>query len=319
VGKAFQFYPEAASSYAGQIDNLYFFLVALTVVMTLGIGAVALFFFVKYRRRSESECPEEIEGSLVLEITWSVIPLIICLGIFFWGTNIYMGMVKAPADSVPVYVVGKQWMWKLQHPDGRREINELHVPIGQNTRIIMASEDVLHSFYVPAFRTKMDVVPGKYTSLWFRPTKVGTYRLFCAEYCGTSHASMNGWVHVLSEADYAAWLSGNVANESMEEAGERLFTENKCNTCHAATGSTQLGPSLSGIYGESVTLQNGRTVTVDDAYIRESILQPLAKIVTGFNPVMPTYETQLSEQQIMQIISYIKTLKPADGEEGGHE
>lgn len=318
MDKIFPFYPEAASSYAGQVDALYWFLVVLTVVMTVGIFAAAIFFFIKYRRRSEDEIPDEIEGSLKLEIIWTVIPLIICLGVFFWGTHIHMGMVKAPEDAVPVYAIGKQWMWKIQHANGRSEINELHIPLGQAVKMIMTSEDVLHSFYIPAFRTKMDVVPGKYTSLWFRPIKTGTYRLFCAEYCGTSHAAMKGWVHVLTPAEYERWLGGNVANESMEAAGQRLFTESKCNTCHAA-GPSALGPSLNGVFGKQEQLANGQTVTVDDKYIRESILNPRAKVVAGYQPVMPTYEGQLNEQQIMQIISYIKTLAADDAAKGAQK
>ena len=257
MDKIFPFYPEAASTYAGDVDLLYFFLVALTTVMTLSIFAAAVFFALKYRRKSESERPKEIEGNLKLELLWSIIPLLVCMLIFFWGTRIYMNMVQQPKDALPIYVVAKQWMWKIQHPDGRAEINELHIPVGQKFRLIMASEDVLHSFYIPAFRTKADVVPGRYTGLWFEANKIGTYRLFCAEYCGTSHAAMKGWVHVMSPADYEDWLGGNVANETMEQAGERLFAERKCNTCHSSQ-SGSLGPALEGVYGSQALLDNGQ-------------------------------------------------------------
>ncbi len=318
MDKIFPFYPEAASTYAGRVDALYFFLAAMTTVLTLSIFGIAVFFAIKYRRRSEDERPKAIEGNLKLELLWSGIPLIVCMGIFFWGTRIYMEMTQTPKDALPIYVVGKQWMWKIQHPDGRGEINELHIPIGQKFRMIMTSEDVIHSFYIPAFRSKADVVPGRYTSIWFEATKVGKYRLFCAEYCGTSHSAMKGWVHVMTPADYEDWLSGNVANESMDQAGERLFAERKCNTCHSGEPGA-LGPSLNGIFGTEVLLDNGQTVLADDKYMRESMLNPRAKMVQGYGAIMPTYESQLNEEQIMQIISYIKTLKAEAGTEGAHE
>jgi cytochrome c oxidase subunit 2 len=206
-----------------------------------------------------------------------------------------------------LWVVGKQWMWKIQHPEGRREINELHVPLNQPVRLTMTSEDVIHSFYIPAFRVKMDVIPGRYTSLWFQATQPGEYHLFCAEYCGTKHSGMIGKVTVMEAADYERWLSGKPSNETMEQAGERLFVQNNCNTCHHSRADAR-GPLLDNVFGKPVQLETGGTVLADEAYVRESILNPAAKVVKGYRPVMPTYQGQISEESVMQLLAYIKSL-----------
>lgn len=305
------FSPEQASTIAGSIDAVYLYIVAITVFFTALIYALAVYFSVKYRRRSPDEIPGYIHGHNMLEITWTIIPLIISMTMFIWGTVVFFKYARPPQDAQEIFVVGKQWMWKIQHPSGKREINELHVPLGKPVRLKMTSEDVLHSFYIPAFRVKMDVVPGRYTSLWFEPSKVGSYHLFCAEYCGTEHSGMIGTVHVLPQDEYQKWLeTGAAANVPVTVSGEELFKTLNCTTCHNSTPSA-LGPSLNGIYGKSVQLADGSTVTVDDKYIRRSILKPTDQVVAGFAPLMPSYEGQVNEEQIMLIIEYIKGLKEA--------
>lgn len=303
-------FPEAASTMAGKVDALYFFLVAVAVFFAALIFISLTVFALKYRRRSETEVPPSIHGSTPLEIAWSVIPLGLVMIMFAWGAKLYFDEYnEVPPDAEEVYVVGKQWMWHIQHANGRREINELHVPVGRPIKLIMASEDVIHSFYIPAFRLKKDVVPGRYATIWFQATKPGRYHLFCAEYCGTGHSKMKGWVTVMEPAEYQAWLSGGVVGESMEAAGERLFNQLGCNTCHRADG-TGRGPSLVGVFGKPVRLLSGETVIADEAYIRESILNPNAKIVAGYpSPtIMSTYQGQISERGILQIIAYLKSL-----------
>jgi cytochrome c oxidase subunit 2 len=234
------------------------------------------------------------------------------MSIFVWATDVYFKQYRMPKDALEVYVVGKQWMWKIQHTTGQREINELHVPIGRPVKLIMGSEDVLHSYYIPAFRVKADVIPGRYNTMWFEATRAGTYHLFCAEYCGTKHSGMIGSIIAMEPADYQTWLAGGPAEDSPVAAGEKLFQSQGCASCHQA-GPTQRGPSLAGILGHEVKLQGGGTATVDDAYLRESIVLPQAKIVEGFAPIMPTFQGLLSEEQLLQLIAYVKSLKPAEG------
>ncbi|HEY0554484.1 MAG TPA: cytochrome c oxidase subunit II, partial [Thermoanaerobaculia bacterium] len=231
------------------------------------------------------------------------------LTMFTWSARVYFDMVRPPDDAAEVYVVGRQWMWKLQHTDGQREINAMHVPVGQAIRMKIASEDVIHSFYIPAFRIKQDAVPGRYTSIWFKATKVGTYHLFCAEYCGTEHSRMIGSVIVMEQKDYETWMAGGTPGKSMVASGADLFTSLACVTCHRASpGVVQRGPKLEGVYGSQVKLADGRTVTADDNYIRESILNPTAKVVAGFDPVMPTSQGQITEEQLSQLTAYIRSL-----------
>ncbi len=304
----FPLFPEQASSYAHQVDALYFATVALCLFFATLVTVLVVVFAIKYRRKSPDEVPRQIAGHLGLELFWTAIPLVLAMGMFVWATVVYFHLVTPPTNTLEMYVVGKQWMWKLQHPEGKREINELHVPLGQPVRLTMTSEDVIHSFYIPAFRIKKDVLPGRYTSLWFEPTKVGQYHLFCAEYCGTEHSRMIGLVHVMEPKDYENWLTGGVANEPMEVAGQRLFEQYACHTCHKMDGQGR-GPSLIGVFGKSVALQNGSSVVVNEAYIRESVLTPAAKVVAGYQPIMPTFKGQVSEEGIMQLIAYIKSLK----------
>ncbi len=302
------FLPVAASSIAPEVDHLFWYLSIVSIIMTALIFLTIFVFAIKYRRRSPDEVPKPIHGSLRLEITWSVIPFLVMLTFFWWGAEIFFANASPPANAMDVYAVGKQWMWKIQYPEGQREINELHVPIGRPVKVTLASEDVIHSFFIPAFRVKHDVVPGRYDTMWFTATKPGRYHLFCAEYCGTEHSGMVGWVTAMNPADYENWLSNGGADGSMAQQGEKLFQQLGCSTCHLLDQQGRC-PILRGVYGSHVQLADGRSVIADDAYIRESILNPNAKIVAGFRPdIMPTFQGQISEEGILQLIVYIKSL-----------
>jgi len=303
------FAPDQASTVAGTVDELYTFLVGLTIFFSVLITALIIFFALKYRRRSEDEYPRPIEGSMKLETVWIVIPFFIVMVIFVWGASVYFAVFRPPEDALDVYVVGKQWMWKFEHPDGQREINELHVPIGRRVKLTMATEDVIHAVYVPAFRLKADVVPGRYTSIWFEPTKPGRYHLFCAEYCGTRHSGMIGWVEVMTPADYQTWLSGGSGEESLAVRGQKVFMSLACNSCHRSDGSGR-GPVLDGLFGRSLELEGGQRIVADENYIRESILNPKAKVVSGYQPVMPTFQGLVGEEQLLQLVTYVKSLSP---------
>lgn len=304
----FDFFPEQASTLAGEVDALYLFCVAMTAVFTIMIPAVILFISLKFKRTDEDYVPKPVHGSLPLEIAWSVVPFVVTMVLFGWGAWVYFEYSSPPPNAMDVHVVGKQWMWKIQHPEGKREINELHIPVNQPVRLIMTSEDVIHSFFVPAFRVKRDVVPGRYQTLWFEATKTGEYHLFCAEYCGTEHSLMTGKVVVMSPADYDEWLSTDEQDgaETPVAAGERQFSEFRCDSCHNSAGGN--GPSLDQLYGSQVALADGSRTVADEAYIRESILDPRQKTVDGFGPIMPTFQGQITEEQVFELISYIKTI-----------
>jgi cytochrome c oxidase subunit 2 len=299
-------FPEVASTFAGDVDALYLFLVGLSAFFSLLIAGLVIYFAVRYRRRHPREIGVREGGStMALEVAWSVIPLVISLGIFVWGAAVYFELVRVPANTLDIYVVGKQWMWKFQHADGRQEINELHVPVNRAVKLTMTSQDVIHDLFVPSFRTKADVIPGRYTTLWFEATRPGRYHLFCAEYCGTQHSGMVGWVYVLEPAEYQAWLSGGAGQGSLAEAGARLFGELACNTCHLPDSAGR-GPILDGLFGKDVRLASGDTVAVDEAYLRESILNPQAKITAGYQPIMPAFQGLISEEGLLQLIEHIK-------------
>ncbi|HEX5081476.1 MAG TPA: cytochrome c oxidase subunit II [Blastocatellia bacterium] len=306
------FFPEQASNFAFEMDLFYLFLVGVTVFFTLLVAVAATYFLIRYRRRSRGEVPEQIEGNLKLEILWTVIPFLISMFIFAWGAKLYYQAYTPPKDALEIFITGKQWMWRAQHPDGQREINELHVPLGRRIKLTMTSEDVIHAYFIPAFRTKTDVVPGRYTTSWFTPTKVGTYHLFCAEYCGTQHSGMIGKVVVMEYSDYQNWLRGVPKDKTPAEAGAQLFTSNACNNCHL-DNNTGRGPSLQNLYGSEVKLADGSTVKVDDVYLRESILNPGAKVVAGYTNDMPTFQGLLTEEQVAMIIQYIKSKGPKQG------
>ena len=308
----FRIFPDLASTFAWQVDALYILLVVLTVIFTAGVFAAIVYMSVRYRRRSDDERPKPIHGSIPLELAWSIIPLFMAMGVYVLGADLYFRIYRPPTEALDIYVVGKQWMWKIQHEQGKREINELHVPIGQPIRLTMASEDVIHSFFIPAFRTKKDVVPGRYTTMWFEASQLGEFHLFCAEYCGTQHSAMIGKVTVMEQVDYQNWLDGGTGKaETMVQAGARQFTQLGCQTCHKETSSGR-GPSLIGVFGKPVLLENGNEATADEDYLRESILNPQAKIVQGYKPIMPTFQGQISEETLLQILTYIQSLGAAE-------
>src|SRR5271165_3705617 len=310
----FPLWPQQASTMASRVDALYIFLLIVTGMMALLVFVLVIFFAARFRHRP-GVLAEQIEGSKPLEITWSAIPFLIFMVIFAWGAVVYFKERTPPADSTEVYVVAKQWMWKFEHMEGQRVINELHVPTGQNIKLIMTSQDVIHSFFVPAFCLKQDVLPGRYTTLWFKATVPGHYHLFCAEYCGTMHSGMGGDIIVMAPQDYALWMAGG-ASAPLQETGKALFASLGCSTCHRFDVQGR-GPNLAGIYNKPVLLEDGRTITADENYVRESILDPTAKIVSGFKPVMPTFQGIVSEEELNALVAYVKSLgEPPPGTAG---
>lgn len=314
--------PQQASSFAVEVDAIYLVLWALTIFFSFAVMATLVFLAYRYRRGSNADRSRPVHSDLRVELLWSIVPLIIGLIVFAWSANLYARTRKPPADAMEIHVIGKRWMWQIQHANGVRENAELHVPVGRNVKLTTISQDVIHSFFVPAFRVKHDVVPGTYTTLWFRPTKVGRYRLFCTQYCGTQHSQMDGWVTVMEPDAFERWLANEGQSPerpvvSLIEAGKSLYDRMACASCHAQPSGDgrkplQRGGSLHGLYGSLVKLKDGQTVRADEAYLRESILRPNARIVKGYWPIMPSYEGQLSEEQVLQIIAYIKSLGPAE-------
>ena len=298
-------WPERASSMAGQVDAIYIFLLVVCGMVALLVFTCLLYFAARYRSRAGVEA-EQIDGSTPLELTWSIIPLCVFMVFFAWGALVYFKQRTPPRDATEVYVVAKQWMWKLEHAEGQREINELHVPVGRDVKLIMTSQDVIHSFFVPVFRMKQDVLPGRYTVAWFRATKPGTYHLFCAEYCGTQHSGMIGSIVVMEPAQYEAWMSGGPAGP-LSATGEKIFAELGCSTCHRSDAQGR-GPNLQGVFDKPVLLEDGRTVVADENYVRECILDPGAKRVKGFQPIMPTFQGLVSEEQVNALVAYVKSL-----------
>jgi cytochrome c oxidase subunit II len=304
-------FPEQASTIAGEVDNLYFFCLFVSAIMTVLISGLIVYYALKYKRRSETEIPKPIEGSLSLEIVWIVVPLGISMIFFFWGASVFFKIARVPTttDAIDVYVVGKRWMWKMQHMDGQREINQLHVPIGRPVRLIMTSEDVIHAYYIPAFRIKGDVIPGRYNRMWFEANKTGEYHLFCAEYCGTKHSEMIGKIIVMEPAQYQAWLAGGTGEGSLSSVGQKLFNDLACNNCHRDDSQAR-GPDLKNVFGTQIRLQDGRSVTADETYIRESILNPNTKLVAGYESIMPTFQGLVTEEQVLQLIAYVRSIGP---------
>jgi|SRR5215472_14755909 len=302
------FIPESASTVSGRVDALYFYLSGVTVFFALLIGGVVTFFVIRYRRRSPYEVPRPIAGSHALETVWSVIPFVIAMSFFVWGARLYFIQYRPPQDAQEIYVVGKQWMWKFQHSTGQREINELHVPVGRKIKLIMTSEDVIHDVFIPAFRIKTDVVPGRYSSQWFEATRPGRFHLFCAEYCGMNHSGMGGWVIVMEPKDYDIWLSGASGSQSPATAGQQLFQTLGCASCHGSNGEGGRGPALQGLFNSQVQLTSGGPVRADESYLRESIVNPQAKIVAGYGPIMPTFQGVVTEEQLVQLVAFVKSL-----------
>jgi cytochrome c oxidase subunit 2 len=304
-------FPEQASTLAPEVDNLYFFVTAVTAFFALLVVFFVIVFAVRYRDRTGEKVGAPITGSIWLELVWSIVPFFVSMAIFAWSTVVFFHLVRAPDQTLEIYSTGKRWMWRFQHIDGQSEINELHVPLGRPVKVTFTSEDVLHSLFIPAFRVKADAIPGRYSSIWFTPTKKGEYHLFCAEYCGTKHSGMIGRVFVMEPVEYQAWLSGS-SGLSMTARGAQLFQQLGCVSCHLTDGSGR-GPSLAGKYGQQEQLVSGEVVVVDDTYIRESILTPQMKLVAGYGPVMPTFQGQVNEQGLMSLIEYIKSL-PSTGQ-----
>jgi cytochrome c oxidase subunit 2 len=290
------------------VDHLFYFLTAVDLFFTALIFLTVFYFALRYRRRKGQQATQ-IEANTPLEVVWTIIPLGICAIIFIWGASLFVRYSRPPAAAMEVFVVGKQWMWKLQHPEGPMEINELHVPVGLPIKLTMTSEDVIHGFYVPDFRIQKDVIPGRYTSLWFEATKTGRYHFFCNQYCGANHAMMGGYVVVMSPGDFGQWLSGGIRGESMASAGAKLYDQLACITCHG----TGKGPPFANLFGSKVKLADGSMVIADEDYIRESILEPSAKIVAGYQALMPTYKGQVTEEQVLQLIAYLRSLSAAGG------
>lgn len=306
VSIAFHLLQTPASKEAFRVDTLFGAMVLLCGFVAIAVLLLMVVFAVRYRRGSKADRSHPKRKLLWLEATWTLTPLAIFIGIFVWTAHDYMRLYDPPPDALPVYVVAKQWMWKLQHRNGRREINELHVPLGQPVVLNMTSQDVIHSFYVPAFRLKQDVLPGRYTSLWFTPTEVGEYHLFCAEYCGSEHSRMEGRIVVMRPDAYARWAAAGPAQPSLAQYGFTLFRKLGCSGCHTA-GSTVNAPLLQGLPGRTVHLQDGRSLVADDAYIRDSILLPRKDVVAGFQPVMPSFAGQVSEEDIQALIAYLRS------------
>lgn len=308
----FPFWPVAAAQSAAAVDHLFIFLLAICGTVAAGIFITILYFAAKYRRRSEDEIGALRPSPLWVELTWTAIPALIFLFIFGWGARVYFSIYSPRAGALQVYVIGKQWMWEVQHPNGQREINQLHLPVNRQVQLVLTSQDVIHSFFVPAFRVKRDAVPGMYTTVQFHPTRAGEYHLFCAEYCGAEHSRMIGTVTVMNPRDYERWLAGAPRGEPLAAAGERLFNQYGCGNCHG-----NIAPALDGLYMQGVGLADGRVVTADDQYLRESILDPGAKIVGGFPNIMPSFRGVVNEVELQALIEYLKSLgAPAAGYAG---
>ncbi len=302
-------FPTQASTTAGHVDTLLYFLLSVTGSVGLLVAFLLFYFSIRYRRRPGVAPQPSPANNVPLELFWTLTPLGIFMVMFVWGATIYFGATRAPDDATVIYGQGKQWMWKFQHPEGQREINELHVPTGRPIKVVLTSEDVIHSFFVPDFRVHMDVLPERYTEVWFEPTVPGDYHLFCSQYCGTNHAGMIGWVHVMKPGDYQEWLNQH-AEGSLALEGRKIFLKYRCVSCHGAEADQQArAPTLEELYRSRVRLNDGRTVLADEAYIRESIYDPAAKIVLGWQNLMPTFKGQVSEEEVVELIAYIKSLQ----------
>lgn len=296
-----------ASAHASAVDLLFVGLLASGTLITLLLFFMLALFSVRYRAGSAAARDDRIKKSWRWEIGWTAATLVAFLALFFWGARLYVDLYEPPKDAVPIHVVAKQWMWKAQHPGGQREINELHLPVGRPVRLVLTSQDVIHSFFMPAFRIKRDVLPGTYSSLWLTPRKAGTFHLFCAEYCGTDHSRMTGRIVVMEPAAFQEWLERQGAGETLAQEGKRLFSELGCSGCHG-NSTTVRAPRLEGLYGRPVPLQDGTVTTADDRYIRNSILQPRSQIAAGYEPVMPSFAGKISEGELIRIVAYIKSL-----------
>jgi cytochrome c oxidase subunit II len=306
----FPLFPDQAAETAWEIDSIAFYEFSVAAFFTALIFLFIVTFAARYRRGIKANRTDPPLHSRAMEVLWIGVPLVLEVVMFIWATVLFHRMYEPPPDALEVYVVGKQWMWYTQHSEGRAEINELHVPLGQAIKLTMTSQDVIHSFYIPAFRMKQDVLPGRYTSMWFRPTKVGRYHLFCAEYCGTNHSGMVGWVEVMEPSEFEQWLTGAAAGPSMADQGEQLFVQYHCAGCHRGSQVVN-APRLDGVYGRPVPIQQGNEVNftlADERYIRDSIIEPKKEVVAGYQPLMPAFKDRISEQDLLKIIAYIKSI-----------
>jgi cytochrome c oxidase subunit 2 len=315
MDQTFHFLPQSASTQSPAVDALTVALLAVTLFFTLLIAGLVIYFALRYRRkavgpRALMQDPGHSKAALTVEVVWTVIPLIMVVFMFLFGAHVFVRMVQAPASATEIHVVGKQWMWTIQHPTGAAEKNYLHVPMGQPVKLILTSEDVIHDFAIPAFRIKQDVIPGRYTSEWFQATKAGKYHIFCDQYCGAGHDTMIGTVEVMEPAQYTAWLAGHSTDESPQVMGEKLFAQYGCVTCHASRG-----PTMAGLYGRMVDVGNGKKVLADEEYLRGAILEPTRQLVNGYQPIMPSFKAQLTEEQVIDLIAYIKSLSGANNAE----
>ena len=300
-------FPAEASTIAPYADALYFFLVAISLVGLIFVTILIGYFSIRYRR-DKNPVATQVEGSTILEATWTIIPLALFLVVFVWGGLLYFRIYDPPPNAMNIYVVGKQWMWKAEHPGGQHEINALHVPINQPIQLTMISQDVFHSFSIPDFRVKREVIPGRYSTVWFQATDPGTYHIFCTQYCGTLHSGMIGEVTAMTPADYKKWLDQSTSGMSLAQNGERLFASMGCNACHSGNAAAR-GPNLAGVYGSKLTLTDGSQVLVNDAYLRDAILNPSQHVTAGYTPIMPTYQGQISEDGLIDLVEYIKQLQ----------
>lgn len=303
----FPLFPTEASEVARHTDYLYWGLLGLTLMVLLLVFGPIIYFAFKYRRGTKADRRPQHLPELKIELTWTLIPTMLMMGLFAWGADIYWTIERSPPGAMQIHVVAKQWMWKIEHPEGNREINQLHVPVGRLVQVTLASQDVIHSFYLPEFRIKQDVIPGRYTTLWFKADKIGRYHLFCSEYCGTHHSDMRGTVFVMPPADYQRWLIKGEPGPSLAVGGERLFRQYGCSGCHINSTSIH-APRLNGIYGRPVPLQNGTIVTADEGYLRDSILLPAKDIAAGYPNDMPSFQGHVSEDDLVELIAYIKSL-----------
>src|SRR5277367_5238144 len=300
-------FPREASTIAPYADALYFFLLTITVIGLVLVATLVFGFSIRYRQ-SNHPVAEQVEGSTLLEATWTIIPLALFLVVFVWGALLYFRIYTPPANSMNIYIVGKQWMWKAEHPGGQHEINALHVPTGRPVQLTMISQDVFHSFSIPDFRVKREVIPGRYSTVWFNATTPGTYHIFCTQYCGTNHSVMIGEVTAMSPDDYEKWTQTSTSGTSLSQNGERLFASMGCNACHSGSAAAR-GPNLAGVYGSKLQLTNGSEVLVNDAYLRDAILNPSQNITAGYAPIMPTYQGQSSEDGLIDLVEYIKSMQ----------
>jgi cytochrome c oxidase subunit II len=310
-----QFWPDSASTVSSEVNLFFICMIVLCATVAIGIAGFLIYSALRYHRKHENEMGAQTRNNIPAEMTWIITPTVLFMGMFLWGAKMYFDIERPPDDAIPMYVVAKQWMWKIQHPEGQREIDTLHIPVGRPVKLTMTSEDVIHSFFVPAFRTKQDVLPGRYTTTWFEAIKAGKYHLFCAEYCGTKHSGMIGYVYAMTPADYQTWLTQGATEGSLSAQGEKYFHQYGCANCHHFDNQGRC-PDLRNLYMRPVQISTGQYVTADDNYLRESIYDPNAQIVYGFQAnIMPNFSGQIPEDHVLALISYIKALGPPPGDQ----